>query len=266
MKVIKTFIITLPIVGLMTACGVSNDNESKVIGIEELRSYITDIEITSDNWTDYFDLEDYKCEDHLNMHEYYELGKVIVCKDNIGAEIGFECTYTETCVDEKLYDSETNEDITEQEHEELDIGESGINNKLIQETYILSSSKDYDDPRVLAIYVTKQYLFDSSRLWHQFGQDAAWDERYYEISDLKLDNFTGTVKKYSIPEEKWLYDEKYGKYIIIRSKNNKEYRLYETGELIPYEYYDDVDSFFDDEYPAYGYSSWNDIVDENIPL
>lgn len=210
-----------------------------VLTKDEFKSYLEDVTITTENWQDYFSVEDYS---YIGKDEFGEATgaeadeKILVCRENVipvnsssENELVLEFTYTSMITGGKMYDKETGEDLSENYSKYLgdQIGYSRDEVTTIHSynIYDISSMPTDNSEYVSELYSTRNRYNVST------AGDNIEEEYTYDISNFTLNRAKGTVKVSDIPDNKWNTDEEHGRYLIVDfgSDNAYYYYMFENG-------------------------------------
>lgn len=226
----------------------SNTAKETLLTKDELNSYLEEVEITTENWQDYFSVEDYS---YVGKDEFGEATgdesdeKILVCRENVipvnsssEDELVFEFTYTSTTTGLKFYDKETEEDVSDKHSITVDgvVGYSHDKETTLYASDISSVPTD-NSQNVSPLYTTRERYGTST-----WGDDLE-EEYTSDISDFTLNRVKGTVKVSNIPDDKWNTDEEHGKYIIVNAEDdsNSNYYMFENGAVFESDSFDNID-------------------------
>lgn len=145
----------------------SNAAKETLLTKDELNSYLEDIEITTENWQDYFSVEDYS---YVGKDEFGEATgdesdeTILVYRENVipvsssseDDELVLEFTYTSTTTGLKFYDKETGEDVSDKHSITVD-GVVGYSNDKVTTlySYDISSVPTDNSKDVSPLYATR---------------------------------------------------------------------------------------------------------------
>ena len=235
----------------------SSKTDSKEITVttEELQGYLEEVTLTSDNWEDYFKVEDYsyvaqdnsggKTGESVNSKILTENENVVASNDLV---LGF--TYSETCTGANYFDKDTGEEITDNTNAAQYIGTVSEGEVQINGN-ALNAGMPSDNSYAKGITLYSEKTVDSSL--YGIGDRWALLEKTCDVTDLKLGSVTGTVNLVKIPEDKWNTDKEHGKYLVVED-DGMNYYLFESGA---YGFGSVEDMNWDDEYLGdNGYASW----------
>lgn len=235
-------------------CGKS-EVQKQAISVEEFKAYIEEVEITPDNWEQYFSVEEYSVvnrdafgeETGESYDTYFLNNNKNVCPSN---DLVMEFSFISTIINEQFWDKETLEDITTYSKREGDTD----NSKECLVTLTDDNFFNHGDPRefLQRLYITREKLGGGTGYNSNGDMVEAWWERTYEISDFKLNRSSGKIEVFNIPEDKWLTDQEHGRYIIISVGDSQVEYLFESGAYA----LDSIDNInWDDDFR--GCSSWS---------
>lgn len=197
----------------LSGCSCSTFNK---ISAEDLKQYVQQVEITPENWEEYFELEDYRSASIDSFGQetggVYE-GKRIKHKDGVipSSDLVMEFAYTENMT-EKMVSNEGAIQGTSESKEDITRQIEGLNTG----TY---------EPVAGNAPPGSVYSTYNKRKWGS----SYWMEDTYEISDFRLNRSKGNIYKCNIPDDLWQNSEENGRYIAVKTKSKVLY-LYENGK------------------------------------
>ena len=200
------------------------DSDEIIVTADDMQSYLEEVDVTSDNWEEYFSVEDTSYvagDDGMDaMPGETVNAKLLKTKENIIASDNLQMhfTYTQTCTDAFYYNCETGEEYTGDAHTEYYVGKTEEEDSTIagvrlqrEGTAILCSDKD--------VGLSLSTMADG---------DDYWLEKHVDIQDLKLTSCSGSVYQVNIPEDKWNEDPDHGRYLVLEDDYTNLY-LFEGG-------------------------------------
>ncbi len=200
------------------------DSDEIIVTADDMQSYLEEVDVTSDNWEEYFSVEDTSYvagDDGMDaMPGETVNAKLLKTKENIIAsdDLQMHFTYTQTCTDAFYYNCETGEAYTGDANTEFYVGKAEEEDSTIagvrlqrEGTAILCSDKD--------VGLSLSTMAD--------GNDY-WLEKQVDIQDLKLTSCSGSVYQVNIPEDKWNEDPDHGRYLVLEDDYTNLY-LFESG-------------------------------------
>lgn len=267
----------------LAACGdagVEGDSDSKtgsksgsaaketVLTKEDFNSYLEEVEITTENWEDYFSVEDYH---HVEKDDFGEISydadqKILVCRENVipadrSSEnaLAFEFSYTSSTTGAELYDKATGEDVSGLTEELMLEADSCEKTTTIRSCDISSIPDDNSESVDEVLYETRvQY---GSSLGGDISKKAICT---YDISNLTLNRVNGSVKVANIPDEKWNTDEEHGKYIVVNAEDdsNSNYYMFENGAVFKNDSLKNIDWDSENIGGDEGLASWSFAIEK----
>lgn len=199
---------------LLAGCG-GNPNE-KILSQEEFASYFEVVDITADNWEEYFDLVEEEVEEKDSFDEptgEVRKWKSIQGKDNIkilGDDLVFRFSVSYSTKG-GYYNSENVK--LRGLHQELDFEPDEIDQE--KEDIDVQYGFDNRSP-IIAVEGVSPFMMDN--LTYKFSVD---------ISELTCTKAKGKILLGNIPDTAWSSD-KDGRCIIVKTKK-RQYRFYDDG-------------------------------------
>lgn len=267
----------------LAACGdasVQGDTDSKtesksgsaaketVLTKDEWNGYLKEVEITTENWEDYFSVEDYHHveKDDLDEISYDADQKILVCQENVipadrSSEnaLVFEFSYTSSTTGAEVYDKATGEDVSGLTEELMLEADPSEKTTTIHSCDISSIPDDNSESVDEVLYETRV----------QYGSSIAGDTSKkaiytYDISNLTLNRVKGSVKVANIPDDKWNTDEEHGKYIVVNAENdsNSNYYMFENGAVFKSDSFENIDWDSINKGGDEGLASWGSAIEE----
>lgn len=194
----KTFSLMLVIFVLFNLCACNNSNTSGKVGVitkEELAQYSEYIELTTENWSEYFEIT----------------RKESVTTDIFGEEKGTS-VYNHIVLKDGCYISEDNAVRIKYNIEQLTW--DGVT----------------DGGKLIEIEWTDDIVFEDTMI---YGEDMSKRGRSLHpdlVGDVTCEKIKGTILKLSIPDEKWAVDDEGRKYIEVKDSgySTMVYYCYKT--------------------------------------
>lgn len=228
----------------------SNTAKETVLTKDELNSYLEDVEITTENWEDYFSVEDYNYveKDDFGEISYDADQKILVCRENVipassSSEntLVFEFSYTSSTTGMEFYDKATGEDVSDEYSQTIEalVGVGSYEKTTTIRSCDISSVPDDNSEYVNEVLYETRVHYGSSLA----GDTSQREIDTYEISNLTLNRVKGSVKVANIPEDKWNTDEEHGKYIVVNAEDdsNFNYYMFENGAVFESDSFDNID-------------------------